>query len=1019
MTILTKNNLSSKIMKTKMHLYFSKAVFFVFILSCFVGFSQQNISGTISDEDGVPLPGVNVVVKGTNNGTSTDFDGNYSISADQDDTLIFSFIGFLDQEVNVGTSTSVDVSLQLGSSELEEVVITGYGSSKKRDLTGAIAQIKTETIQRANPIQAAASLQGQVAGVVVTKTKGRPGDDFDINIRGLNNFDDTKTRPLVVVDGILGANLNDINPVDIQTIDVLKDASSTAVYGARGANGVIIITTKKGVSGKPNVSYNGYYGMKSKAHIPALMNSKQFYDLYQDEDRFGRGFTAQEVYNVNNGVTTDWLDLVTRDAIQQNHSISVSGGSDSTTYNFSAGKQLEEGLVNNADYGRLTLNAGIESQISDKVKIGFTTYITENERNWGSTEAVRSAMRARPTATPYFSDIVNPNKRDTNFGDVDGYAFYMGINDSQVINPLIEISPDNFQRQRRSNSMIANAFLEYELMPGLKFKTSYSAYSNNQKEGEYRGTYTKSRKGSRSPIASSEQVKTTNYTLDNTLDYRAVFGKHSLNATALMSIFEESTESMSISVEDLPYKSLWYNLGSGATITGYNSNLLEYSIASYMARVNYAFDDKYLLTVTGRYDGASQLAEGNKWAFFPSAAIGWRLTEESFIQDLGLFTNLKLRASYGEVGNNASISPFATQANIFQTYYDNDGRGSLGYTINALSNQGLVWERSKEINIGLDFSLSGFPISGTIEYYKRNTEDLILDDKVPLSTGFNNVLDNVGEIENSGIEISLNSINMNTGDFKWTSNLTFTANDDKVVKLAGGITEDIGNRRFVGESVRALYSYKFEGIWQLGQEAEALEFGQEPGQIRVRDLNGDKKINSDDRMIVGKGTPDWTAGLRNQLNYKNWDLSFFIYTRQGAMYSNAFLNATYGDIASDRYNRSSELDYWTPDNPSNTYFSPITGPGLNSKNESKGGTSRVALSYQLADFVRISDITMGYSLPKQVLSELGVSRFRLYGQVQNPFVFSDFMSFDPEYNSGGNDDDLPALTVLFGVNINF
>ena len=1016
---LIKNCLSSKIIKTKLESYFNKFAFLVFILSCFVGFSQQNISGTISDEDGVPLPGVNVVVEGTNNGTSSDFDGNYSISADQDDTLIFSFVGFLNQEVKVGTNPSIDVSLQLGSSELEEVVITGYGSSKKRDVTGAIAQIKTETIQRANPIQAAASLQGQVAGVVVTKTKGRPGDDFDINIRGLNNFDDTKTRPLVVVDGILGANLNDINPVDIQTIDVLKDASSTAVYGARGANGVIIITTKKGASGKPNVSYNGYYGMKSKAHIPALMSSKQFYDLYQDEDRFGRGFTAQEVYNVNNGITTDWLDLVTRDAIQQNHSISVSGGSDSTTYNFSAGKQLEEGLVNNADYGRLTLNAGIESQISDKVKIGFTAYITENERNWGSTEAVRSAMRARPTGTPYFSDIVNPNKRDTNFGDVDGYAFYMGINDSQVINPLIEISPDNFQRQRRSNSMIANAFLEYELIPGLKFKTSYSAYSNNQKEGEYRGTYTKSRKGSRSPIASSEQVKTTNYTLDNTLDYRAVFGKHSLNATALMSIFEESTESMSVSVEDLPYKSLWYNLGSGATITGYNSNLLEYSIASYMARVNYAFDDKYLLTVTGRYDGASQLAEGNKWAFFPSAAIGWRLTEESFIQDLGLFTNLKLRASYGEVGNNASISPFATQANIFQTYYDNDGSGSLGYTINALSNQGLVWERSKEINIGLDFSLSDISISGTIEYYKRNTEDLILDDKVPLSTGFNNVLDNVGEIENSGIEISLNSVNVNTGDFRWTSNLTFTANDDKVVKLAGGITEDIGNGRFVGESVRALYSYKFEGIWQLGQEAAAAEFGQEPGQIRVRDLNGDKKINSDDRMIVGKGTPDWTAGLRNQLNYKNWDLSFFVYTRQGAMYSNAFLNATYGDIASDRYNRSAELDYWTPDNPSNTYFSPITGPGLNSKNEKKGGTSRVALSYQLADFVRISDITMGYSLPKQVLSELGVSRFRLYGQVQNPFVFSDFMSFDPEYNSGGNDDDLPALTVLFGVNINF
>jgi TonB-linked SusC/RagA family outer membrane protein len=925
----------------------------------------------------------------------------------------------MEKEIEVSGADSFDILMESGSDELEEIVLTGYGSVKKRDMTGAIGQIKTEVIQRANPIQAAASLQGQVAGVLVTKTKSRPGDDFDINIRGLNNFDGEKTRPLVVVDGILGANINDINPQDIQTIDVLKDASSTAVYGARGANGVIIVTTKKGASGKPNVSYNGYYGIKTKAHIPNLLNSKQFYDLYQDDTRYSDGFTAQEMYNVNNGITADFLDLVTRDAIQQNHTISVSGGSDSTTYNFSAGKQIEEGLVSGADYGRLSLNAGIESLVSDKFKVGFTAYITENERNWGSTEAVRSAMRARPTATPYFADIVEPNKRDTNFGPVGDLAFYMGINDSQVINPLVEIDPDNFQRQRKSNSMIANAYLQYEIIPGLKLKTSYSAYSNNYREGEYRGTYTKSRKGSRSPIASTLQAKTSNYTMDNTLSYSKQFGKHSIDATALFSVFEEYNEDMNIAVEDLPYKSLWHSLNTGATVTGYGSNLIDYSIVSYMGRINYGFNDKYLLTITGRRDGASQLADGNKWAFFPSAALGWRLSEESFIQGLGVFNNLKLRASYGEVGNNASISPYATQANIFQTFYDFDGSAALGYTINSLSNQEIVWERSKEINIGLDFTLSDFPLSGTVEYYKRNTEDLILDDKVPNSTGFNNVLDNVGEIENSGIEISLSSVNINKGDFKWTSNLTFTANDDKVVRLAGGLTEDIGNGRFVGESVRAYYTYKFEGIWQLGQEAEAAEFGQEPGQIRIRDLNDDKKINSDDRMIVGKGTPDWTAGLRNQLNYKNWDMSFFVYTRRGQMYSNAFLNATYGDIASERYNRSADLDYWTPNNPSNTYFSPVTGPGLNSKNERKGGSSRVGLSYQLADFVRISDITMGYSLPNVILSELGVSRFRVYGQLQNPFVFTDFLSFDPEYNSGGNDDDLPSLTVLFGVNINF
>ena len=1017
---LKKRIFDSRKLKTRAISFFQKGMFVVFLLVGLVVSAQQTITGVVADESGVPLPGVNVVIKGTNVGVSSDFDGNYSIKAEAEDVIVFSFIGFVDQEVPVGNNSDISVLLVASFDELDEVIVTtGYGQSRKRDLTGAISQIRTETITRANPLQAAASLQGQVAGVNITKTKGRPGDGFDINIRGLNNFDAEKTSPLVVVDGIMGADLNSINPSDIQSIDVLKDASSTAVYGARGANGVIIVTTKKGSTGKANVTYNGYYGIRTKAHMPEFMNSQQYYDLYS-QDNFNNGFTAQEMYNINNGISTSWVDLVTRDdAAQQNHTVAVSGGSEKTSYNFSAGYLEEQGLTMHTDFERLSLNAGIESQVSENIKVGFTTYITQTDRNWGSTEALRSAYRARPTGTPFFDDIVEPNKRDTNYGPVDNLAFYMGIDDSQVINPLIEIDPRNFQRGRKGNSLLANVFAEIKLADGLKFKTSYSAYETTAREGDYRGTYTKSQKGSRNPKVNTWNEKTSNYTLDNTLNYNKTFGKHRIDATALFSIFEQYDEYMQISVEDLAYRSLWHNTGTGATIKAYNSDLIESSLASYMGRVNYTFNDKYLLTVTGRYDGASQLATDNKWAFFPSAALGWRLSEESFISDLNVFSNLKLRVSYGEVGNNASINPYATQSNIYQTVYDFDGSSANGYSIDALSNQGLVWERSKETNFGLDFSLKNIGITGSVEVYKRNTEDLILDDRIPTSTGFTSAVDNVGEIENSGVEITLNSININKGDFKWSSNLTYTANKDKVVKLAGGITEDKGNKRFVGESVRALYSYKFEGIWQTDEATEAAVYGQIPGQIKVADINGDDKINSDDRTIVGKGTPDWTAGLRNQISYKNWDMSFFMYTRQGLMYSNAYLNATFGDLSSDRYNRSSELDYWTPTNPSNTYFGPTTGPGLNGKNESKGGQSRVALSYQMADFVRISDITFGYSLPQNILDELGVSRLRFYGQLQNPFVFSDFLSFDPEYNSGGNDDDLPAMTVLFGLNLNF
>ena len=1035
MTKLIKSFLSSNITEANFHYYLKNTFFLTLILSCFVGFSQQNITGTIVDEDGVPLPGVNVVVKGTSTGVSSDFDGNYTIDAVLSDTLIFSFIGFLDQEVIVGNNTNLNITLEAGLDELEEVVVTGYGSVKKRDLTGAIGQIKTEVINRANPIEAAQALQGQIAGVNVNRLSGRPGEGFRINIRGLNSLEPTtisgfgseldrfnnpvprKSQPLVVVNGVIGANLNEINPNDIETIDVLKDASSTAVYGARGANGVIIVTTKKGSAGKASVSYNAYYGIKTKNHLPELFDSQTHYEMYNRPDQVR--YNDQELYNIENGITTDWIDLVSQNALQQNHTISVSGGSDSTQYNVSASMLEEEGMVKHTVFDRLSLNASIESQVSDRVKVGFTSYVTLSENAWGSLETIRGATRNRPTGTVYFNDIIYPNKLDTNIGPVDGLAFFAGVNNSKNINPLVEVNPKNFENNIKTNSMLISAFLDYELANGLNFRTQYSGYTQNRRTGEYAGQYTKTNQGSKAARAQTDNYKTSNHTIDNTLTYNGVFGDHAINATALLSVFEQSDEYMEITVNDLPYRSLWHNLGTGATPQSFNTDLKESAIVSYMGRVNYTFKDKYLFTFTGRYDGASQLSDTNRWAFFPSAAIGWRLSEESFIQDLGVFNNLKVRTSYGEVGNTDAISPYATQANISQTYYDFNGSSAFGYNINNLANQGLVWERSKELNFGLDFSLSDIKISGTIEYYKRNTVDLILDDKVPGSTGFSDVVNNVGEIQNSGIEVALNSVNLSTNDFQWQTNLTFTSNNDKVVRLAGGITEDKGNRRFVGESVRAHFSYKFDGIWQLGEEADAAVYGQVPGQVKVRDLNGDNKITADDRMIIGKETPDWTAGLRNQFTYKNWDMSFFVYTRQGAMFSNAYLDGTMGQISNEKNNHSSAMDIWSEDNPSNTYFSHMTGAGLNSKNESKGGNTRTALSYQLFDFVRISDITLGYNLPSQVLNELGVSRLRIYGQVQNPFLFTDVITPDPEYNKAGTGDGFPSETFLFGVNLNF
>lgn len=985
----------------------------LFCLSSMAWAQNRTLTGrVVNNESGVALSGASITVKGTTKGAVSDADGKFSISipAKGNTVLVITSMGFVSQELVVSNQTALNVNLVPETKALEDVVVVGYGERRKRDLTGALSSIQSKDIVRGNPVQAAKAIQGQVAGATVTKASNRPGAGYSITLRGENTINNS-TQPLVVIDGLMGGDLNNLNPNDIQSMDILKDASSTSIYGARGANGVVIVTTKKGISGKPKVNYDGYVGVKYMSHVPRLMNTQEFYKLtYTDRIAAGLAgtvFTIAEQANIDAGKTTDWASLVTRPALQQSHNISVSGGSEKTTYRFSAGYLNENGNVLATGFKRYNLNGGLDAKVGERVKVGFTSYVTYSDQNWGSQESLRGAFRARPTGTVYFSDLTNPSQ-NSDFS-VNGYAFWMGINDKQVPNPLNDVDPEQSKLQTTTLSAISNAYAEIALAKGLSFRSSLSASYTSQQVGDWRGQWSKSQIGTK-PRTQLDTRKTANYTIDNILTYKNSFGKHKIEVTGLQSGFYQRDEATSIAVKDLPYTSYWYALNTG-TITAQSSSLIERKLSSYMGRVNYSYNEKYLLTVTGRSDGASQLAEGNKWAFFPSVALAWRLADEKFMMKQNVFSNAKIRVSYGEVGN-STVSPYSTQASLLNTGYDFDGVAANGFAPLNLANKDLKWERSRELNLGIDFSILHNRVNASIEWYNRKTADLILSQKLPTVSGFNQVTANVGKIQNKGIEITLNTVNIAREDFKWNTSLTFTKNNNKLLELYGdGQLVDKGNKLFVGYPIRGNFDYQFAGIWQLADSTAAKVYKQVPGSVRVVDQNGDGQISSsnniDDRVYLGTQLPNWIMGITNRFTYKNFDVSFFIYYRNGVQYSNSTLSGTFGELG-NRYNSLASLNYWTKDNPSNTYFSPFVA-----------NPYRSAINYQDASFLRVSDITVGYTLPKRLMNNWKISSARFYGQITNPFIFTKYTGFDPEFNSAIYQDDVPSVLLTFGVNVSF
>lgn len=1021
-----------------------RRLFLMLFLSAvfFTAHAQEDlmIRGAVtSASDGLPLPGVNIIIQGTTTGTISNVDGNYELQVPDpaNAVLVFKFIGFADLEVPVNNQTTINVQLEEDVIGLDEVVAIGYGTVSKKDLTGSVGSLDAEMVTEKGTTSPLESIQGSVAGVQISSTTGRIGDGFDIQIRGQNTMSEDNA-PLYVVDGVITDGIDFLNPQDIARIDILKDASSTAIYGSRGTNGVVIVTTKQGADAKSKavVTYDGYYGVRTTARLPELMDGEKWWyyhksaylatasdsnddgiiDAQEHEAAYLGTNNSELLRRAQNNETTDWYDEVLKNGKQQNHYISVSGASENVSYVMGIGYQNEEGNLENESLDKYSFKTSVNHKVSDKVTAGATLNVSLTEQEMGSQKAMREAFRLNPLLSPRDSIgnlVPQPGKYTTPEGD------YL-VNKTSTFNPILEIN-NSSDNTRRYNG-VGNAFLEFKPTNGLALKTTFSIGYDQSRRGRSWGALTDDGfSNDQQPLAQRDTEEDLNYTWDNQVTYEKNFGSHHFNAMGLYSIYERRIETSMMYTTNLPFESQFYNMGTGAQ-SSYNigSNYIKTSLMSYVLRLNYDFDNKYLITLSNRWDGSSNLSEGNKWKAFPSGAFAWRVSEEPFMENWGALSNLKARLSYGLTGNN-NVDPYATLSYADQqTYYDFNGTTALGFIPSQIANNLLTWETTTEINFGIDFGFLRNRIAGSFDIYNRLSEDLLMLQKLPKETGWEDMTANVGSVRNKGVELSLNTVNIDTGDFSWRTSFTFSKNTNEIETLYGqSEVDDVANGWFIGEAINSEYNYKFDGIWQANEAAEAASYGQTEGQAKVLDVNDDGVIDpDDDRMILGSNDPDWSGSFSTKFKYKGLDLSMTMFTNQGVFVYSGF-HSNFVDMRDRGRAKLDVANWYIPENGaglpaqySNEYPQPRNG-GTYWRNDGVG-------YYREADFVKIKNISLGYTFETNVANRLGMSSLRIYTNVLNPFVFSDYDGFDPEWaGSDYGDGGVSFVTYQFGINARF
>ncbi|MDJ1498446.1 TonB-dependent receptor [Cytophagaceae bacterium DM2B3-1] len=965
------------------------------------------ITGSVKDNEGVALPGVSVVLKGTITGTTTNHEGKYSLSIPSDKSdqvLVFSFIGYMSIEVPVGNKTVVDVVLQADVKALSEVVVIGYGTVKKSDLTGSVASVREKELTAIPVTNALESLQGKVAGLDLTRTSGQPGAGLNFTIRG-NRSLSASNQPLILVDGIQYSSTVDINPNDIASIEVLKDASSTAIYGTRGANGVILITTKKGASGSTKVSFNSYYGVQNMTGYADIMDGPQWVQLRREARRTAgewnspeddsKIFNATQLENYNNGIWTDWAKEILGSGSQQNYQIGLSGGSDKTTFYASLEYFKEKGLLRNDDLQRYNGRFTLEHSIHKNLKVGINLLYTYKDRN-ARNNPLNQANKMSPLGRPY---------------DDEGNFLTFPVGDASTLNPLVDEQPGAFVNNTIEKRMFSTLNLNWEIVKGLSFQTRLGVNTVDSRTGYFAATNTIDAGPNGQSIARASENPYQGITWENFLTFDQAVGIHSFNVVAGTSTIKSREETYSAEGRNLSSPTFSYhNLGASQNAIQIQSKILESQLASYFARFSYKLADKYLFNATLRADGSSVLAKGHKWGYFPSAAVAWKLKEEGFLRPVDLVSDLKVRASYGISGTSA-VQPYQTTGGLGKSTYAFDQGNSevpaYGYFPMILAAPQLSWEKTATTNFGIDFGLMNNRITGSVDIYQQDTRDLLLQRNIPTSTGYRTTWDNIGKTRNRGIEAILSLVALDSkGGFRWNTDFNFTSNKEEIRQLSLG-NRDLANSWFVGSPTQVWYDYEKIGIWQLNEEDEATKYGQIPGQIKVRDLDNNGTITPEDRIILGTQRPKWTLGINNRFSYKGFELTVFVYSRIGQMISSEAANS----YKIDGLENGTVVDYWTPENPTNAY------PRPDSRTNRTAARYYSTLRYVNGSFTKIRDITLAYTFPDAIRSKLSLSRLRVYASAKNYFTFSKMAPYDPE--RGGALDFPMTRLIVFGINADF
>lgn len=963
--------------------------------------SAQNISvkGVVKDTKGDPLIGVSVMEKGTSNGIVTDLDGQYTLNVSAKAKLDFSYLGYITQTVDVGGRTKIDIIMQENAQVLDQVVVIGYGTQRKEAVTGSVASIKGDAIREMAASDVSSALYGRLAGVDMSQTSSKPGAPMQIRIRGTRSLS-ASNDPLIVLDGIpFAGSMSDINPSDIKSIDILKDASATAIYGSRGANGVLLITSNRGQMGaKASVNYNGFVGLKTLFARYPMMNGEEFVKLRKLANKF-----PQNGVDESDDVDTDWQDLMYKNSMVTNHDLSVLGGTEQGSYNFSLGYFRDEALLPQQNFTRYSMRGTLDQSIGKNLRFGFITnnnYSVSNGGNLGT----YGTLSVTPIANPYNED--GTWRRTVRMSNDEQWVYSR---------ETIDALGDKWIDQTRAFGSYNTIYGEVKIpgVEGLKYRLNLGLNYRQNNAGNYTGEGIFSGTPTTPSTASVSNSHTTNWAVENLITYDRIFAeKHSLNVVALYSAEETQYNKSHMSAMGIPADAFqFYNLGQATGEIAINPGNQDYyhsGLMSWMGRAMYSYEDRYMLSIAFRSDASSRLAPGNKWHTYPAVSVGWNIRKEAFMDGVKWLDNLKLRVGYGQTSNE-SIPSYKTLGRLSTRPYNFGDEYAVGYYVSELPNPKLGWEYSETWNYGLDFSFLNGRISGSAEYYIQNTKDLLLSVGLPSTSGVGSYMANVGKSQNKGFELTLNgTILDNYNGWTWDLGVNLYSNRNKLVALASGQTRDENNWWFVGHPIDVIYDYEKIGLWQEGDKyRDILEPGGNAGMIKVKytgEFNEDgspkRQIGPSDRQILDVN-PDFQGGFNTRVAYKGFDLSIIgAFQHGGILISSLYSSTGYLNMLTGRRNNV-KVDYWTPENTNAKY--PLPG-GIESSNNPKYGST---LGYFDASYLKVRNITLGYSLSPQCVKKLGVNKLYLYTTIQNPFVlfspYHDESGMDPETNSIGDE----------------